>query len=147
MTISKRPLSWPAKRTIAQARLQSNLATIKLLLLALAIYSALAASGAAVAQLSTRFDMACRGTFTNAGGTRQYPNQNFAVTSSLGQAGVGLSTSANWGLRAGYIQPAARAAAAQTFDSAAMEAREQDDLLLFLPRIGVTIPISRLCTW
>jgi hypothetical protein len=122
--------------------LRFHMRGVKLLFLALVLLASLATSGVAVAQLSARYDMACRGTFANAGGTRLYTSQNFALTSSLGQPGVGRSTSANRGLRAGYIQPAARAAA-----QVSAEGIEQDDHLLFLPKIGAAIQVLRLCTW
>lgn len=100
----------------------------------------LAASGLALAQASTQFDLGCWGVFTNAGGTMTSPT--FRVTAAVGQVTAGVVESANTRLRIGYQQDWRTL---QPPVVAPSPTRTPGSFSVYLPMINRYVRITRSC--
>lgn len=98
-------------------------------------------TGVAVAQSSQNFDLACRGVLDSAGSLRLYSNNTIGLVDAVGQAGAGRSTSPNFGLRAGYLQPRVVAASADTATV------DQETRRLYMPFAYSFLRVVRPCNW
>jgi hypothetical protein len=105
---------------------------------------ALLLAGVAVAQSSANFDLACRGTLDVAGTLRTSDSGSFSVIDAVGQPGAGISSSANFGVNAGYVQP--YSIQGQANQSAAPAAVEQNNRLN-MPYIARIVQVIRACSW
>lgn len=72
------------------------------MLLAIVLVSSLLMTVAALAQQSTRYDLACWSITTGGGG--EHTSQNFRLTDAVGQNAIGTSTSVNFEMRTGAVQ-------------------------------------------
>lgn len=98
-------------------------------------------TGVAVAQSSLNFDLACRGVLDSAGSYRLYLNNTIGLVDAVGQTGAGRSTSSNYGLRAGYLQPRVAAVSA---DAATVD---QETRRLYMPIVYSFLRVVRACNW
>ena len=71
-------------------------------LLAIVLVSSLLMTVAALAQQSTRYDLACWSVTTGGGG--EHTSATFRLTDALGQNATGTSTSVNFEMRTGVVQ-------------------------------------------
>ena len=84
------------RRTVSRRMVKASM------LLAIVLVSSLLMTVAALAQQSTRYDLACWSITTGGGG--EHTSQNFRLTDAVGQNAIGTSTSVNFEMRAGAVQ-------------------------------------------
>ena len=84
------------RRTVSRRMVKASV------LLAIVLASSLLMTVAALAQQSTRYDLACWSITTGGGG--EHTSQNFRLTDAVGQNAIGTSTSVNFEMRAGAVQ-------------------------------------------
>jgi hypothetical protein len=112
----------------------------------LALCLTLLSAGVAVAQYSTNFDLACRASINAAGGFRTNTANTIGAVDAVGQTGVGsgIATSANFGIRPGYVQPSANTVQA-TVQSAAPD--QAGPNVSRMPLIFDMVRVVRNCTF
>lgn len=122
----------------------SRPAVWKVGILLLAAILALAVTGMAAAQSSPSFQLGCWGIVTAGGGVRS--STFYRISDSIGQVGVGQSASANFIVRAGYIQPSlvvpnVRAAIVDAPENPAQGAQ------IYIPILNRSVSIIYVCPY
>ena len=106
--------------------------------IALAVVALLLTATVGLAQSSAGYDLACRGALTSGGGFQA--TDVYGVLGAVGRSPAGESTSPNYGIHGGYVQPGSFTTAA-TADAAAPKADPGQRNLL--PLIGRVVRIVR----
>ena len=90
------------KAPVSSTPARRRQATKMVLVIALVLTSSLLMAMGALAQQSTRYDLACWSVTTGGGGERS--SASFRLTDALGQNATATSTSANFEVRTGVVQ-------------------------------------------
>ena len=117
----------------------------QIVLATMIVFGLLSITGLAFAQSSQNYDLGCWGVLTSAGGRIQY-GSDYLLNASIGQTAAGESTSAQYKLRAGYLQDW-RTLSAASAPSAVEPAVLEADGNIFLPIIQNFVRTVRPCTY